>query len=106
MDDDDDLQPPSLMDALVRKALDVGSQHMRDKVQQATGRLAPISVVLSGIVSDAPSPGNLEILVGLPGARPCKMIVPYAGGVVSDQQHERAQMLVGRQVRVKVEIAR
>jgi hypothetical protein len=111
-DPDDDASPvpgpPSFFDALLHKALDAGTNHVSAKMREATGRLAPITLTLTGLVNDAPEPGSIELLVSLPGARPVKVAVPYAapGTVVPPHHHFQMQKLIGRQVKMRVEIER
>jgi hypothetical protein len=101
-------QPPSFFDALLHKALDAGTNHVSTKMREVAGRLAPITLTMTGLVNDAPTPGMVELLVALPGARPVKVEIPYAppGSTVPPQHHFQIQKLVGRPVKVRVEIER
>lgn len=108
IDDDPVGNPPNLIDALLHRALDAGTQHVQAKVRQATGKLAPVTLTLTGLVNDAPAPGLIELLVSLPGTRPTKVEVPYAptGTQVPAHHHHKILQLVGRPVRIKIEIDR
>lgn len=106
--DDAHLNPPNLLDALLQRALDAGTQHVQNKVRAAAGKLAPITFTLSGLVNDAPIPGVIELLVSVAGSRPTVVKVPYAasGTQVPPQHHHRMLQLVGRTVRLRIEIDR
>lgn len=100
--------PASFFDALLHKALDAGTNHVSAKMREATGRLAPITLTMTGLVNDAPEPGHIELLVSLPGARPVRLMVPYAapGTPVPPHHHFQIQKLIGHQVKVRVDIER
>ena len=100
--------PPSFFDALLHKALDAGTNHVTAKMREASGRLAPVALTMTGLVNDAPEPGVVELLVALPGARPVPIRVPYAapGSTVPPHHHFQIQKLVGHRVKVRVEIER
>ena len=111
-DPDDSTGPvtaqPTLIDALLHRALDAGTSHVSAKMREATGRLAPIALTMTGLVNDAPEPGVIELLVALPGARPVPVRVPYAppGVVAPPHHHFQMQKLIGHQVKVRIEIER
>jgi hypothetical protein len=100
--------PASFFDALLHKALDAGTNHVSAKMREATGRLAPIALTMTGLVNDAPEPGYIELLVALPGSRPVTVKIPYTspGTTVPPHHHFQMQKLVGRPVKVRVEVER
>lgn len=98
----------ALFDALMHRALDVGTERIASKMREASGQLSPVSLILTGLVVDAPEPGMFELQVALPGARPVTLKVPYAapGANVPPHAHFQAQQLRGHAVKIKIDIAR
>lgn len=108
--DDGGLDPPgmSLVDALLQRALERGTQHVAERARAAAGKLAPLTLTLTGLITDTPEPGIIELLAALPGARPINVRVPYSPQADKTPPAHQAQVqkLVGHAVRIRIEIDR
>ena len=98
-------QPP-FVEALVGAAIRRGGDEIQSRVRRATGALDPHVLKLNGFVESVPEPGIVELRVAVAGAKPQLIRIPFAGGVVAQQQSHLVEKLVGNRVQMTIQVER